>query len=121
MIRLSKLEEDILNVLWELDRAFPKVLIEHLTQPVPPYNTVLSTVRKMEKKGYVGYQKYGKTHEYYPILQKEQYTSSLLKKAYRDLMGASKEGMLSYFVKEEKIDIDELEEMVRKLKSERND
>ena len=117
MIRLSKLEEDILDTLWMLEKAFPKVLISHLKKPVPPYNTVLSAIRKLEKLGYVGYKKYGKSHEYYPILKKEDYSKSLFNKLFYDLMGGSYETMLSYFMKEEKIDFEELERLVEKMKS----
>ena len=116
MIRLSKLEEDILNKLWKLERAFPKVLITYLKKPVPPYNTVLSSIRKLEKLGYVGYKKYGKSHEYYPILKKEEYSKSLFKKLFHELLDGSNETMLSYFMKEEKINIEEMEELIRKMK-----
>jgi len=116
MIRLSKLEEDILNKLWKLERAFPKVLITYLKKPVPPYNTVLSSIRKLEKLGYVGYKKYGKSHEYYPILKKEDYSKSLFKKLFHELLDGSNETMLSYFMKEEKINIEEMEELIRKMK-----
>ena len=116
MIRLSKLEEDILNKLWKLERAFPKVLITYMKKPVPPYNTVLSSIRKLEKLGYVGYKKYGKSHEYYPILKKEEYSKSLFKKLFHELLDGSNETMLSYFMKEEKINIEEMEELIRKMK-----
>ncbi len=115
MLRLSKLEEDILDKLWLLEKAFPKVLITYLSKPVPPYNTVLSSIRKLEKLGYVGFKKYGKSHEYFPILKKEEYGKTLFKKLY-NLMGSSNEALLSYFMKEEKIDIDELERMIKKMK-----
>ena len=117
MIRLSKLEEDILNKLWKLERAFPKVLITYLKKPVPPYNTVLSSIRKLEKLGYVGYKKYGKSHEYYPILKKEDYSKSLFKKLFHELLDGSNETMLSYFMKEEKINIEEMEKLIHKMKN----
>ncbi len=117
MIRLTKLEEDILNKLWELGKAFPKVLITYLNEPDLPYNTVLSTIRKLEKLGYVGYKKYGKSHEYFPILKKEEYSKSLFKKVFHDLMDGSNEAMLSFFINTEKIDIDELETLVKKMRN----
>lgn len=121
MIRLSKLEEELLNVLWSLGRAFPKVIISKLKKPTPPYNTVLSVIRKLEKQGFIGFEKYGKSHEYFPILKKEEYSHSLLKKVFHDLMGGSKEGLLSYFIKEENVDIKELEALVSELKRKKND
>ena len=121
MIRLNKLEEEILDQLWTLGKAFPNVLISHLEEPVPPYNTVLSTIRKLEKLGYVGFTKYGKSHEYYPILKKEEYRKSLFKKLFNDLFDSSNEAMLAYFVKSEKIDIEELESIIDKIKKEENE
>lgn len=119
MIRLSKLEEDILNKLWKLEKAFPKVLITYLEKPVPPYNTVLSAIRKLEKMGYVGHKKYGRSHEYYPVLKKEEYSKSLFKKLFHDLMDSSQETLLSYFMKEEKIDIKEMEKIIKQMKKRR--
>lgn len=118
MIRLNKLEEQILDKLWELKKAFPKVLLAHLNEPVQPYNTVLSAIRKLEKLGYIGYTKYGKSHEYYPILRKEEYGNSLFQKFYHGVLNGSKIGLLSHFMKEEKINIKELEKLIEQLKKE---
>lgn len=120
MIRLNKLEEQILDQLWELKKAFPKVLLMHLTEPLPPYNTVLSAIRKLEKLGYVGFNKYGKSHEYYPILKKEEYGNSLFKNFYHGILNGSKIGLLSHFMKEEKINIGELEKLVEQLKKDKH-
>ena len=113
------MEEAILDKLWELEKAFPKVLIAHLPKPVPPYNTVLSSIRKLEKQGYIGYHVYGKSHEYYPILKREEYGRSLFKKLYRDVLQGSNLGLLSYFMKEENVDIAELEAMINELKNQK--
>ncbi len=121
MIRLTKLEEEILDRLWDLEKAFPKVLITHLSQPTPPYNTILSVIRKMERNGYIGFERYGKSHEYYPILKKEEYGRSLFKKVYHDVLGGSNIGLLSYFLKEENVDIEELESLIQQLKEKEND
>lgn len=116
MIRLSKLEEQIMDTLWELGKAFPKVVLEKMEQPTPPYNTVLSTIRKLEQKGYVGYEKYGKSHEYYPILAKKEYTQSLFKKMFYDLMQGSPETMVSYFAKDDPKELERLEVIIKKMK-----
>ena len=120
MIRLSQLEEDILDVLWRLQRAFPKVIVAHLDPPVPPYNTVLSTIRKLEKLGYIGFKKYGKTHEYYPILKKEEYGKSLFKKLYHDILNGSAESMVSYFTKGNKRELDKLSEIIEQMKKDQD-
>jgi BlaI family transcriptional regulator, penicillinase repressor len=118
MVRLNELEEQILDALWELGNAFPKVLMANLKGPLPPYNTVLSAIRKLEKEGYIGYKVYGKSHEYYPILGKEEYGRSIFKKFYNDILNGSKSDMLSYFMKEEKINLKELEKLIDKIKNE---
>lgn len=120
MIRLSKLEEEILDKLWELEKAFPKVLMTYLSQPLPPYNTVLSVIRKMEQKGYIGYKKYGKSHEYFPLLKREEYGRSLFKKLYHDVLGSSNMSMMSYFLKEENVDIEELQRLLDQIKKEQD-
>ncbi len=118
MIRLSEIEEEIMDNLWSLGRAFPKVIIAHLKEPKPPYNTILSAIRKLEKNGHVGYKKYGKSHEYFPILKKEQYGQSLFKKLFHDVLNGSSMGLLSYFAKEEKVDIEELKKILDDMKKE---
>jgi predicted transcriptional regulator len=121
MIRLTRLEEEIMDTLWKLQKAFPKVLITYLQEPLPPYNTILSVIRKLEKNGYIGYLKYGKSHEYYPILKKEEYGKSLFNKLFHDVLNGSNVGLLSYFMKEENVDIKELEELVNQLKEKENE
>lgn len=113
MIRLSKLEEQIMDTLWDLQKAFPKVILSEMEQPTPPYNTVLSAIRKLEKHGYVGYEKYGKSHQYYPILKKEQYAKSLFKKLFVDLMDRSPSAIVSYFADGSKEDMDLLKKALK--------
>ncbi len=116
MIRLSKLEEQIMDTLWDFKRAFPKVIMVHMALEDIPYNTVLSAIRKLEKDGHIGFLKYGKSHEYFPILKRDEYGRSLFNKLYRDVLAKSNVGLLSYFMKEENVNIEELESLVQKLK-----
>lgn len=120
MIRLNKLEEEILDKLWELQKAFPKVLMANLSEPIPPYNTILSAIRKLEKLGYIGFTRYGKSHEYFPILKKDEYANSLYQKFFHGVLNGSKLGLLSHFMKEEKINIKELEKLIQQLKNDKH-
>jgi predicted transcriptional regulator len=117
MIRLTELEEKVMDVLWKLGKGFPKSIIEHLPPPVPPYNTVLSTIRKLEKLGYVDFEKFGKMHAYYPVLEKQAYQKSLFTKLFNGLMEGSKEKLLSYFLKEENINVEEIEQIIKEMKN----
>ena len=122
MIRLTKLEEEIIRILWKLEKAFPKVIISHLNEPLPPYNTVLSAIRKLEKLGYIGFTKYGKSHEYYPILKKEQYGKSIFKNLYNNILKKSNSDLFSYFLEQDdQINVEELENLIRELKNKSHD
>jgi predicted transcriptional regulator len=116
MVRLSALEEQIMDVLWELGSAFPKEILSHLESPTPPYNTVLSTIRKLEQVGHVDFKKFGRSHQYFPKLKRSQYTSSLLAKVYRDLLGGSATALANHFAKSDDIDIEELEQALASLR-----
>jgi predicted transcriptional regulator len=113
MEELTKTEERIMHVLWKLKKAFVKDIIEHLPDdPKPPYNTISSVVRILEKKGYVGYTAYGKTYEYFPLITKAQYRSATVKKLLANYFDNSAASLLSFMVKEEKL----TEEEMKKLK-----
>ena len=83
MEELTKAEERIMQVLWKLERAFVKDIIDALDdEPKPPYNTISSIVRLLEKKGYVSYRAYGKTYEYFPAISKEDYAKTSFSKLF---------------------------------------
>ena len=69
MKELTKAEEQIMQILWKLKAGFVKNIIDQLPEPKPAYNTVSTIVRILEKKGFVSYNAYGKTHQYYPIIK----------------------------------------------------
>lgn len=118
MEELTKTEERIMQVLWKLQKAFVKDIIEELDEePKPPYNTISSIVRLLEKKGYVNYKAYGKTYEYFPAISKEDYTKTTFSKMFSGYFDNSPASLLSFMVKEEKLsaaDIEELKALINK-------
>ena len=79
MEELTKTEERIMQVMWQLKQAFVKDLLQHLPDtPKPPYTTISSVVRILERKGFLGYKAYGKTHEYFPLVSEAQYRDAKL-------------------------------------------
>lgn len=114
---LNTLEEQIMNLFWKLGKAFPKEIVAYLSEPKPPYNTILSTIRKLEKDGWLSYKVFGKSHQYFPIIEKKQFNKSVFSKFYHQYLGGNGSSLLSYFMEEEKIDINELEELVKSLKN----
>ena len=112
MIRINKKEEDIMNIFWKLKKAFPKEIMESIEPPIPPYNTVLSMIRKLEKDGFITHIKIGKTHQYSPTITKRTYQKSIFKHLLQDYFGGSPEKMLSFFIKEENLSEEELKEII---------
>jgi BlaI family transcriptional regulator, penicillinase repressor len=110
---LTKAEEEIMQVLWQLEKAFVKEILEQLPEPKPAYNTVSTIVRILETKGFIGHKAYGKTHEYLPIISKEAYKSFITSKLMGNYFGNSVGEMLSFFVSEQKIDLAEADELLK--------
>lgn len=112
MEELTKTEERIMQVLWNLKKAFVKDIIDALPDdPKPPYNTISSVVRLLEKKGYIGYKAYGKTYEYFPLISKTEYRKAFFKTMLSGYFDNSAESLLSFMVKEQKISDEELKKI----------
>ncbi len=118
MKELTKAEEQIMQILWKLEQGFVKDILEHLPKPKPAYNTVSTIVRILEKKGFVSHRAYGKTHEYYPVLSKEEYTRKFLKRFVENYFSDSFQDMVSFFAKEKDISVSELESMLKMISRE---
>ncbi len=122
MEMLTPTEERIMRVLWQLELAFVKEVIAKLPEPKPPYNTVSSVIRLLEKKGFVDHNAFGKTHQYFPIVSKKAYS----KRTFKDLLGNYFEGshksLVSFIVNEEKLNetqILELEKLIKKQRKQK--
>ncbi|MHA4894876.1 BlaI/MecI/CopY family transcriptional regulator [Pedobacter sp. PWIIR3] len=118
MEELTKSEERIMQIIWKLGKVFVKDIIEEMDEdPKPPYNTISSIVRLLEKKGYLGYKAYGKTYEYFPAISKEQYTKTTFAKLFSGYFDNSPTSLLSFMVKEQNLsqkDIEELQSLINK-------
>ncbi|MFN3782542.1 MAG: BlaI/MecI/CopY family transcriptional regulator [Spirosomataceae bacterium] len=116
---LTKAEEEIMLVLWELQRAFVKEIREKFPDPKPAYNTVSTIVRILEQKGFVAHQAFGKTHQYFPTISKEEYRGFSANKLMESYFGNSVGALVSHFLKEKSINLteaDELLDLIEKLK-----
>lgn len=115
MKELTKAEEQIMQELWMLEKAFVKDIIDKLPEPNPAYNTVSTIIRILEKKGFVDHYAYGKTHQYFPIVSKVDYTKSYFKNFLNGYFSNSFQEMVSFFAKEDKMSISELEEIIKEV------
>ncbi len=117
MKKLTNKEEEIMQVLWNLKKAFVKELVKELPNPKPHYNTISTTIRKMEDKGFVGHNAFGKTHQYYPLISKEEYLKMDMQKTITNYFDDSYKNVVSFFAKEEKISIEDLKEIIRLIEN----
>ncbi len=115
MKHLTKAEEEVMQFLWVQKRAFVKDLIAEMPEPKPAYNTVSTVIRVLEKKGFVGHQAYGKTHEYFPLVSKKEYTRKFMKNFIADYFSGSFQEMVSFFAKEDNISLSDLEEVMKDI------
>ncbi len=115
MKELTKAEDQIMQILWEMEKGFVKDIIEKLPAPKPAYNTVSTIVRILETKGFVSHKAYGKTHEYYPIVSKEKYSKFYLNNMVKGYFNGSFQNLVSFFAKENKMDISEMEELFKQV------
>lgn len=118
MLELTKAEEQIMRVLWNLGKGFVKEIIKQLPDPKPAYNTVSTIVRILEKKEFVSYKAYGKTHEYFPLVSKEEYTKVHMYSFVKNYFSNSFEKMVSFFAREKGISLDEMEDILKIMEKE---
>ncbi|MGQ2985429.1 BlaI/MecI/CopY family transcriptional regulator [Flavobacterium sp.] len=112
MQKLTNKEEEIMHILWKLEKAFVKDVLEEIKDDKPHYNTLSTIIRNLEDKKYVGHNAYGNTHQYYPVVTKEEYRKGFMNIAIESYFNNSYKSMVSFFAKEEKISADELREIL---------
>ena len=111
MKKLTKAEEQIMQVLWDLEKGFVNDIVSQLPEPKPAYNTVSTIVRILEQKGFIAHKAYGRTHEYYPLVQKEEYSREYLNNFTQNYFSNSYKALASFFAQSETLSIKELEEI----------
>jgi len=115
---LTTLELKVMNILWKQKKAFVKELLEVWDEnPKPAYNTVSTTVRILQEKGFVNYKVFGRTHEYYPAITKAKYQKLFLKNAVENVFAGSTSTLITALVDNKSIsdgDLEELKHLIEK-------
>ena len=111
---LTRAEEEVMQILWKLEKGFVNELLEHYPEPRPAYNTVSTIIRILEKKGFVGHTAFGKTHQYYPMITKEDYSRRLMGTVVKGYFDNSFRKLVSFFTGGEQLSVKEMEE-IRKI------
>ena len=118
MKTLTKAEEQVMHVLWELEKTVVRDILERLPDPKPAYNTVSTVVRVLEKKGFVDHKSYGTTYEYFPLISKKEYTQVYFGYFMKKYFNNSFPKMASFFAKENDLSLQEMEEMMKEIQKE---
>lgn len=117
MQKLTNKEEEIMHILWKLQKAFVKEIQAEITEDQPHYNTLSTIVRNLEEKGYVSHNAFGNTHQYYPAVSIEEYRKGFMNTAIDHYFNSSYKSMVSFFAKEEKISAAELREILTMIET----
>lgn len=115
MEKLTKAEEEVMQVIWKLDRCLVKDIIDTLGDPEIPHSTVSSVVRILEKKGFVGHKAYGRTYEYFPLIRQEDYSKQEIGSFLTKYFKNSAKRLVSFLVKEKDLSIKDLSELMKEL------
>lgn len=114
---LTKAEEQIMQVLWKLERAFLREIMDDLTEPRPHQNTVATVLKVLVEKGFAGIENFGRIHRYYPLVTKEQYSKASLKSIVKSYFNGSVTNAVSFILKEEQLNVEDLELLLKQLKN----
>ncbi|MDF1694245.1 MAG: BlaI/MecI/CopY family transcriptional regulator [Saprospiraceae bacterium] len=115
MKRLTKAEEEIMQLFWDHGPSTVSALIQHMGSPKPPHSSISSIVRILEKKEFVDHKAYGRTYEYFPIVEKSTYSKFSLRRLVSHYFEGSMNELVSFLVKEDDISLNDLKELTKKF------
>ena len=110
-MQLSKTEEELMNYLWKLEKAFMKDLLDAYPEPKPATTTVATLLKRMADKGFIDYNLYGNSREYYPLVKKKDYFSKHVNGLIKNFFNDSASQFASFFTKETNLTKEELEDL----------
>lgn len=117
MKKLTKKGDEIMNLFWDRGAMFVKELLELYPDPKPHFNTLSTIVRTLESNGYLSHKTYGNTYQYFPVVSREEYAGSSFKGIISSYFNNSYLSAVSALVKEEKITVEELKELINKIEN----
>lgn len=115
MVTLTKAEERIMQILWDLDKGFIKDIQEQFPKPKPPYNTISTIVRVLVKKEIVSYKSYGGSYQYFPLITREEYRSEQMGRLMNNYFGNSLKEVVNFLSEKKDLDVDEVNEALQML------
>jgi BlaI family penicillinase repressor len=120
MKSLTKAEEQIMQMLWKLDKAFLREIVESMPNPKPHQNTVATLLKILVEKEFVGVTVISRHHQYYPLVSKEEYSKRTMKQLVKGYFEGSFSNIVSFMVKENNLSVEELETLLQQIKKQQN-
>ena len=121
MKKLTRKEEELMKILWQIKEGFVKDIAEHYAKPKPHYNTLSSLVRLLEDKGYVDHKAYGNTHQYFPRISKQEYRKSFIKDVVKDYFDNSYKQTVSLFIEEQNLTKEDMDELIDSIQTKKEE
>lgn len=115
MIKLTIPEEEAMKVVWQMGEANLKKILEDMPAPVPPYTTLASTIKNLEKKKYITSKLVGNTYFYFPAISEDQYKKQFVSGLVKDYFDNSYKDLVTFFAKQKKISQSELKEILKMI------
>ena len=116
-MKLTKAEEQIMHILWQLEKGFIKDILEEFNDPKPAYTTVATVVKILEKKGFVAHREYGNAHQFYPLISKTSYTKKHVNPLFKRYFKGSIKDIVSFFAENNKVHVSDIDDAIKVLKS----
>lgn len=118
---LTKAEEEVMQILWNLDKAFVKEVIEQMPEPKPAYNTVSTIIRILQQKGLVGHESVGKSHQYHPVISKDEYSRFRMDNMVKGYFNGSLSRLVSFMVEKKDLNSRELDEILKVIEQKKKE
>ncbi len=116
---LTKAELEIMQIIWAKGRVLIHDILEDMDEPKPAYNTVSTIVRILEKKGFVSHKAYGKTYEYFAVVEKEEYTRTYMNNVLKNFFNGSFSSMVNFFAADKSIPAEDMDEIMKMINDSR--
>lgn len=120
MKALTKAEEQVMQVLWKLEKAFLRDIVDAMPEPKPHQNTVATLLKILMEKEFVAVNVMGRQHQYYPLVSKDDYSKRSMKQLVKGYFEGSFSNVVSFLVKENNISVEELESLLQQIKKQQN-
>ena len=112
---LTHAEEQVMQALWAVGQGYANEIVAAMAEPKPAYNTILTIVRILEKKGYVAHETFNRANRYYPLVSREEYSGQMLGRLARNYFGSSFRSMVSFLVDRKDVSIEDLDTLIKEV------